>query len=306
MEIFNEVEVIRDDKDWIEQPEFLNIIYESQNETVALDTTPNPGFDKAVIENWYLQRIVDIESTSGLVDIALSFAELAIVNGCSNISHILENLRTLYTLIYECKNETQTFYSLQYIEQLNELEKLTLIMSHSYEFKSELYTKNLQEWLLPFVMRRPTLKQRECLLREFLLKTAKEDLHPCLKLFHLRLKETGKQLFADINLIPMLIDCLYENDEPSQLELCQQLSAEMVMETCLASAQLNQPNNKKLIISQEQHEQLKLVQIRLKACDMFKKYGVNKTLPYIRDSCLNKQNCHDSVVKLTWLVVVIF
>lgn len=49
------------------------------------------------------------------------------------------------------------------------MEKLTLIMSHSYETTSDLYINNLKDWLIPFIMRRPTLNQQETLMRDYLL-----------------------------------------------------------------------------------------------------------------------------------------
>ncbi len=229
----------------------------------------------------------------------------------------MENLRTLYTLIYECKNtSSQTFYSLQYIQELNELERLTLIMSHSYDAKSDLYTKNLQEWLLPYVKRRPSAKQQESLLRSYFLKISKDDLNPCNKLLHLRLKQIDEQLFLDINLISILIDCLYENESTDQLDLCKQIANEIQATTITIEAHqknfLQQPKqqqqqqlnnaNKKIIINSEQLEQLKVIQIRLKACDLFKKYDVDKTLSYIQDSCSSEEKCRNSLVKLTWFV----
>ncbi len=130
-------------------------------------------FEKDTVQQWYYDRTIQIENTSGLVDIALNFAELAITNGCQIISEIAENLRTLYTLIYVCQSNTQNFYTLEYIMGLSELEKLTLIMSHSYETNSDLYMNNLKHWLIPFIMRRPTLNQQEVLMRDYLLKVKK-------------------------------------------------------------------------------------------------------------------------------------
>lgn len=122
------------------------------------------------MQSWYLNRAVEIENLSGMVDAALEFAELAIANGCRIMHEIVENLRTLYTLIYKCQNSSETYYSLDYISELNDLEKLTLIMSHSYDASSELYIRNLQEWLLPYVIRRRTIKQRELLIKDYFLK----------------------------------------------------------------------------------------------------------------------------------------
>ena len=132
-------------------------------------------YDKEIIQNWYLNRIVQIENFTGLVDTCLNFAELGIANGCKNLTSTVENLRTLYTLTYECcKQDSETFYTLDYISKLSDIEKLSLMMSYSSDPSDEVYTKNLEEWLMPFLSRRPTLQMRENLLKEYLIKLSKE------------------------------------------------------------------------------------------------------------------------------------
>lgn len=91
------------------------------------------------------------------------------------MNELMENLRTLFTLAYECRKcsppqtkddeDEDVFYSLDHIAKMSDLERLILIMDHAYESTNELYVKNLQEWLLPFVARQSTLRQREALLR---------------------------------------------------------------------------------------------------------------------------------------------
>ena len=130
------------------------------------------AFTKDTVQHWYLTRTTEMEKLSGLVNLALKFGELAIANGCRNMSEMVEHLRTLFTLIYECQKCVQTYYTLEYIADLNELERLSLIMSHSFETASELYGKNLQSWLVPFVSRRPTVCLRETLLRDYFLKVS--------------------------------------------------------------------------------------------------------------------------------------
>jgi len=236
----------------------------------------------------------------------LSFSQLALANGCKKMGGLIENLQTLFTLVYECNNigtSSQTYYTLEYISGLSELERLTLIMSHSYEYNSDLYTKNMQEWLLPFISRRSTSAKREALLRDYLIKVSVEDLNPCLKLLHLKLKTTS--LLNDINLISILIECLYVNEKFDQIDSYNMIINEISSKTTYeqgssASKSVHQQQTNKLIINQELHERIKLAQSHLKACDIFKKYGVGKTLSYIRDSCLNYEKCREALVKLTW------
>ena len=190
---YNEPEKLRDQADWIEMAEFESVMREiqpgletSQSDSTHYEHTPE------LVQSWYYDRTVEIEKLSGLVDVALNFAELAIANGCKNMECWIENLRTLFTLVYECRNttlnNTDTFYTLEFVSDLKDIEKLTLIMSHSYEISSEMFVKNLQEWLLPFVLRRPTISLREKLVREYLIKVSREDLNCCHKLFLVQLK----------------------------------------------------------------------------------------------------------------------
>ena len=170
MFVFEEREDLRDHKDWIESDEFKEIYesYKKSHHDSSLETQTSDLTIESV-QNWYYNRTLEIENLTGLVEVALNFAELAIVNGCKNMNELIENLRTLYTLAYECnkskKSDEINFYTLDYVSKLNESERLNLIMSHAYASTHELYVKNLQEWLLPFILRQPTLKQRENLLR---------------------------------------------------------------------------------------------------------------------------------------------
>lgn len=170
MSVFEEREELRDSKDWIESEEFKEI-YESYKKSHQDSSLETQATDLTIegVQNWYYNRTLEIENLTGLVEVALNFAELAIVNGCKNINELIESLRTLYTLAYECnkpnKSDEINVYTLDYVSKLNESERLNLIMSHAYESTHELYVKNLQKWLLPFILRQPTLKQRENLLR---------------------------------------------------------------------------------------------------------------------------------------------
>lgn len=180
--LFDEQDELREDKDWIEGEEFAAIYasyrqsHEPPSSSAAPTQTSQTKITTESVQSWYYNRTLEIESLTGLVDVALSFAELGIVNGCKNMNELIENLRTLYTLVYECsrvrrsKNDTDdyddpTSYTLDQVVRLNDLERITLIMSHAYETNHDLYVKNLQEWLLPFVARQSTLKQREALLK---------------------------------------------------------------------------------------------------------------------------------------------
>ena len=179
-------------------PQFQQVVDEARGNKNAKDPSPKSAhnFDSDAIQTWFLNRTLEIEKLSGLVDTALNFAELGIANGCKNLTHTVENLRTLYTLTYECgkqKNESETFYTLEYISTLSDLEKLCLMMSYAFDCESELYTQNLQDWLIPFVARRGTLHMRESLLREYLLNVSRDNLSPCLKLFKLLLKQFSSE-----------------------------------------------------------------------------------------------------------------
>lgn len=312
--LFDEQEELRDEKDWIESDEFSEI-YEayrkSQQSNVVNEGEP---FELSVegVQKWYHNRSVEIENMTGLVDIALNFAELAIVNGCKNMNELIENLRTLFTLVYKCSKcsgntrDESTFYTLEYVAKLSDFERLELIMSHAYESGHEFYVKNLQEWLLPFVSRQPTHKQKEALLKAYLVHVSKEDLQPCLKLMHIKQKITSPsqisssqaplsipahfKLLLDVNLTSILLECLYVNERSDQIDLAHQI----VNELCKISVE---PGLKP---AQTQQEQIRQALEHLRACELFRKYGLSKTLSYVKDSCANAESCRNALTKLTW------
>ena len=72
-------------------------------------------------------------------------------------------------------------------------------------------------------------------------------------------------------------------------------------ETTTAPAEsLHSAHNKKILITSFQSEQIRIVQDRLKACGIFKKYGCIKTLAFVRESASSIDKCREALVKLTW------
>ena len=297
--LFEDEDQIRENKDWIELPEFNFIIGSDEDEPFRELTVDQ-------IQKWYYDRALEIENLSGLVDISLSFVQLANANGCKNMIDLLENLKTLYTLVYDCKagfndDSLKLNCNLSSILKLNDNEKLEMIMKYSSEPSSDEYTKNLQDWLLPFVLRRPTLQSCESLLREYLLKVSIDDLNPCLKLMHLRsnpksLRQHSISSFNlnELNLVSIIIDCMYVNQRPEQINICHQLINDM---TVKPDGQVGQ--KEKIILTHHQQQQIKQVKEHLYACELFKKYGINKTLSFIKNSCSDTDSCRDALVKLT-------
>ncbi len=129
-----------------------------------------------------------------------------------------------------------------------------------------------------------------------------------MKLFQLKLKQANnsEQNFPGLNLINILIDCLYVNEIPDQVDLSQKLINDIILETSVSETQsvyqstIPQTQHKKILINNSQLEQINIARKRLKACEMFKNYGVNKTLSFIGKSCSSKEMCRDALVKLTW------
>ena len=108
----------------------------------------------------------------------------------------------------------------------------------------------------------------------------------------------------------ILIECMYANEKAEQIDLCKQIVTEITKaaestETGLASKSSKQLGHVtttayRLSLNAEQQQHLKQLQSYLKASDLFKKYGLNKTVAYIRDSSLDVAKCKDALVKLTW------
>ena len=88
MKIFNDPETIRDEKDWIEAPEFDYILQNEDSNLNTSDLNRETNYTVELIEQWYLNRTTEIENLSGLVDVSLNFSILASGNGCKNMSNI--------------------------------------------------------------------------------------------------------------------------------------------------------------------------------------------------------------------------
>ncbi len=287
VQIFDDPEDLRDEKDWIEYDKF-EFIRNEYRKPINDAKQSEPTYDPEFVQNWYYQRTIEIESLTGLVDNALNFAEIAVVNGCKNMSALVENLKSLYTLVYDCK-ESDKFYTLDYISKLNDLEKLNLIMDNSYEPSNDMYIKSIQEWLLPFISRKATLEQRESLLKNYLIKISVNDLNACTKF--LKLKQTSNNyLLQEINLFSIVIDCIYANEKPDQLDICNRLVSEITKP--------NEMTKKPVILSVTQQQQIETLKTHLKACELFKKYGIFKPVSYIRESCSSKEKCLEALRKL--------
>ncbi len=187
------------------------------------------------IEAWYSSRAVEIESLTDLIDVTLTFAELGTANGCRNLTSLVEDLRTLHTLVYECGRQNSgitkpvaDYYNLEFIGRLSSLERLCLIMSHAYESTNELYVKNLKEWFIPYIARCQTLAEKNTLLRHFLLKVSKEDLNIAYKLFKLKVSATPIPQLNELSLVSILLDCFFVSEVPHQVDICAQMINEIV------------------------------------------------------------------------------
>ncbi len=298
--MYNESYKIRQVKDFIELEEFKNVLKSLQGSDIKQNSKNMSSeiYDSNTIQSWYLNRANQIEKLTDLVDIALEFVEQGMSNGCRNLDEISENLRTLNTLIYECKknnnNSTnQIYFNLDYLSKLNDLDRLCLIMSNSFESTGDLYVKNLKEWLLPYVNRRATNVERVKIMREFLLKVSKDDMNPCFKLFKIKIgaHPPVPSILNEINVVNIILDCFYVNEVPQQVDICLQLVNEIINSSEPSKVG---PLNMEIL------EKIKIAQDCIKAHEIFKKYGVLKTLAYIRDSCSNEENCKNALTKLTW------
>ncbi len=241
--IYNEIYEIRKEKDWSELPEFQHVLneFKSTGESSMNSNTSNDSilvYNVERIEAWYLQRAIEIENLTDLIDVALTFAEFAITNGCRNLTSLVEDLRTLHTIVYECGKQNNgssqsvdDYYNLEFIGRLKRLDRLCLIMDRAYESTNELYVKNLKEWLIPYIGRCQTLAERNSLLRDFLLKVSKSDLNVAYKLFKLKVSGPVIPQLNELNLVSILLDCFFVSEVPQQVDICAQLIHEIVNTT---------------------------------------------------------------------------
>ena len=151
-----------------------------------------------------------------------------------------------------------------------------------------------------------------------MLHVSKEDLIPCLKLLQLKLKTNSSsqisithqstslhsqqtssplpahlKVLSDINLTSILIECLYVSERADQVETTAQ---QIVNELCKSSIEPSQVKQS----TQSQQEQIKQALDHLKACELFRKYGLKKTLAYIKNSCSSVESCREALTSVTW------
>jgi len=122
----------------------------------------------------------------------------------------------------------------------------------------------------------------------------------------LKQNNNTEQNFPEIDFISILIECLYANEVFEQVDLSQRLINDILLETSLLDAEsdsqtaLSQIQQQKIRIYNSQLKKINMVRLRLKACELFKNYGLNKTLSFIGKSCSSKEMCRDALIKLTW------
>lgn len=195
--------------DWSEQDFCKKNIDDSKEDNLEflyfntnLNQFRGSNLNEDKISEWYIFRAKEIESLSNRVDYAIELLIFGMENNVKGLDQLRESLMTLELLVYEC--QVADDMNLDELNNLNELEKVKLMMSASSE---EMFAKNAFRWLLPFLERSENC---DSLLKEYLIELAKENLKLCSIIFQHSKYEMDQRIITNEEiLIQSAVNCIY-------------------------------------------------------------------------------------------------
>lgn len=172
---------LRHEHDWCRKSIFRSIWSSNWSEetTPEIEIPVDMPASSDDIAKWYERRAREIEERSGLTSHALTLVSIATVGGgVQGLDHILYQLLTLDTLIYDINVEGIT---LKDLEKMTPLEVCTHLMKMSTE---ETFVSDLKQFVIPYLKRHEKLTSGSdiCIsgLTDYLESRSVEDLSPIL------------------------------------------------------------------------------------------------------------------------------
>ncbi|ELT90143.1 hypothetical protein CAPTEDRAFT_162693 [Capitella teleta] len=239
------------------------------------------------VGEWYKLRALEIECLSCQVDNSLSLIRNAQQRNIKGLESLQDDFVVMETLVYECLVGTE--FTFAQLLKMSNIEKLKLMMSLS---STEMYTKNLHRWLLPFLQR---VDEREAnashtLLREYLISMATDDLSLCLKVFEASKANLRYPIIIDeAELMSLALECIYASKRDDQVSY-----AFGILE-CLPQRDFGVAAH----CLESLHNRIDLLECHLSAAELLEKHKLPQTVAFIRDSQHDAAKTKELFVKLT-------
>ncbi|KAM3855647.1 NBAS subunit of NRZ tethering complex isoform 2-T2 [Vipera latastei] len=283
------------EEDWCEGPpckliidpvlqDESEILFDSQPELLKYRAT---DLSIDLVTDWYWKRAEEIENYSMQVDCALSLVRLGMERNIPGLRALCDDLVTLETLVYETGCDITL--KLKELQQMENLEKLRLLMSNSSEDR---YVKNAYQWMVPFLHRceneSPGVANE--LLREYLVTLAKEDLTFPLKIFEHSKPLSQQKIISDQLLLMMsALECIYSCKRDDQLSLCYDILE------CLPQRGLGLETD----IATDLHNKVDELEEILSVSELLEKHGLRKPVSFVKDTKNSPEEARKLMIRLT-------
>nr|XP_033793445.1 neuroblastoma-amplified sequence [Geotrypetes seraphini] len=283
------------DKDWCEEPDCKSIIEPSPRDEAEFLYEEQPELLKYraaklsidLVTNWYWNRAEEIESYARQVDGALSLIRLGKERNIDGLQVLCDDLVTLETLVYEA--EFDLVFTLKELQQLEDIEKLRLLMKNS---SAEKYVKNAYQWMIPFLHRceiqTPGLANK--LLKDYLVTSAKEDLNFPLKILQHSKPDCQQKIIPDQDQLMMIaLECIYSCEQNDQLSLCYDILE------CLPQRGYGCETD----ITKSLHDQVDQLEDILSVSELLEKHGLQKPISFVKETRTSPKEAHKLIIQLT-------
>ncbi|XP_054277597.1 NBAS subunit of NRZ tethering complex-like isoform X1 [Macrosteles quadrilineatus] len=196
-------------RDWSENEHFA-FLERVEDSLLAPDGPMTPG----VVEEWFRNRVYELELMSNMVDQPLQLVRLARERNIKGLDSLYNELVTLDVLIYDVGMENIT---LRDLEIMTPLQQAQALMSQSNE---DNFVEHMRHRLLPYLQRCEKLRpnSRRNLLSQFLAQISIGDLSRPLQMFAHCIAEPHSGLVESTEeLISMALDSVYGYTGTDQL-----------------------------------------------------------------------------------------
>lgn len=272
-----EIKAWRTTQDWVElQPGLAigtDVMMPSHNDRaeVLYGGDAPPPLTEGTVARWYKRRIDEVDSL-GLVDAAFDWALLAAGKGVSDLDALLDDLRNLSTLVYECAAGDSL--TLATYRSMSPAERLVAAMSG---VPGESFVKELRRRGLP-LLGQLNEKDRVSAIAQLVIETSNGDLSNCFNICKqsspaTNLPEMSRIIPSPANLIEFALTCINACNGSG---LVTQLSDIFELLPSRESMEATAQNS----VLQDQLDRLDQ---NLQAMEILETYGIREPLAFFRD-----------------------
>ncbi|KAI9099541.1 secretory pathway protein Sec39-domain-containing protein [Phlyctochytrium arcticum] len=225
--------------DWTESDavkDFLGLVDgpDSDNSQTSTFSVKNEyPASASTISQWYYDRCIDIEKTSGQVDLALDFVHLGIQNHATGLEDLQEDLHTLSMLVYDCFGASSKLSTEICLDDIRDLTPNEMVSLMATEATNETIVPIIRDFALPYLKRSmghqmPEHSKAESLLHEWIQAIASDHLDWCVAILEASTTSSPNDqrvITAPVDVTEVALACAYKCLHASQLPLLRRLIA---------------------------------------------------------------------------------